>query len=42
MSIILDFVFVHVDREDGNFDSDDFPAGGGRRMLERRLRGSDT
>ena len=40
MSIILDFVFVHVDREDGNIDNGDFPAGGGRRMLERRLWGS--
>jgi len=33
-------MFVHTDREDGNIDNDDFPAGGGRWMLERRLRGS--
>jgi len=40
MSIILDFVFLHADGEDGNIDNDNFPAGGGRWMLERRLRES--
>jgi len=33
-------MFVHANPEDGNFDNDDFPAGGGRRMLKRRLRWS--
>jgi len=33
-------VFLHADGEDGNIDNDNFPAGGGRWMLERRLRES--